>query len=258
MNGAPEEFEKLRLCFRGTERVVYRFGAGPAVVLLQEIPNQTPQYFELAKKIAAAGFELWCPNLFGKAGANFSKRSSAKALLRFCISREFRVFSENGRSPIMDWVSDLCEYAGKGGNVGLIGMCFTGNFALTMLAEPWMRAPVLVQPSLPYGISPALRRALYVDSETLKSAPIDRKVLALRFTNDPVCPASRFKALKEQLGSRLQTIEIDSSLGNPHRIPPFAHSVLTIHAVFDGQHPTHKALNQVLEFLRDSLISPAQ
>ena len=30
-------------------------------------------------------------------------------------------------------------------------MCFTGNFALSMMLEPAMLAPVLSQPSLPIG-----------------------------------------------------------------------------------------------------------
>ena len=35
-----------------------------------------------------------------------------------------------------------------GPGVGAIGMCFTGNFALTMMLEPSTLAPVLSQPSI--------------------------------------------------------------------------------------------------------------
>nr|BFE50970.1 hypothetical protein GCM10017745_43970 [Saccharothrix mutabilis subsp. capreolus] len=40
--------------------------------------------------------------------------------------------------------------------VGAIGMCFTGNFALTMMLEPAVLAPVLAQPSLPLDNPAAL------------------------------------------------------------------------------------------------------
>ena len=36
-----------------------------------------------------------------------------------------------------------------GPGVGAVGMCFTGNFALNLMLEPAMIAPILSQPSLP-------------------------------------------------------------------------------------------------------------
>ena len=244
----PENFESLRLCFQGSERVVYRTGKGPAVVLLQELPNQTPQYFNLAQRIADHGFTVWCPHLFGVPGAPFSTLNAGRKILRFCISREFKVFSQRQSSPIVDWIRDLCKMIGEKTGVGVIGMCFTGNFALALIDDPHIKAPVLSQPSLPYGLTPALRKATHVEPFTLQN-PHQTDVLALRFSNDPLCPRSRFSQLKATLGDRFTSLELNSSFGNPHRIQPLAHAVLTIDAVFEGEHPTNLALEKVLQFL---------
>ena len=71
---------------------------------------------------------------------------------RACMSAEFRALQGGSSSPVTLWLRALARQAhqesgGKG--VGAIGMCFTGNFALTMMLEPSMLAPVLSQPSLP-------------------------------------------------------------------------------------------------------------
>ena len=43
----------------------------------------------------------------------------------------------------------------RGPGVGAVGMCFTGGFALAMMTEPSVVAPVLSQPSLPLFPIPA-------------------------------------------------------------------------------------------------------
>lgn len=57
----------------------------------------------------------------------------------------------NESSPATQWLRAAAlahdECGGKG--VGAIGMCFNGNFALSMMLEPAVLAPVLAQPSLP-------------------------------------------------------------------------------------------------------------
>ena len=44
-----------------------------------------------------------------------------------------------------------------GPGVGVVGMCFTGNFALAMAVDDVVLAPVLSQPSLPFAIGRARR-----------------------------------------------------------------------------------------------------
>ena len=47
-----------------------------------------------------------------------------------------------------------------GPGVGAIGMCFTGGFALAMAVDDRMVAPVLSQPSLPFGVTKKQKRIL--------------------------------------------------------------------------------------------------
>jgi dienelactone hydrolase len=79
-------------------------------------------------------------------------------------------------------------------------------------------------------------------------------LLGLRFTGDPVVPASRFETLRRELGDRFISVEIDSSSGNTHGFPKAAHSVLTEHFVDEPGNPTHDALHQVLAFFTDQLL----
>jgi hypothetical protein len=78
-------------------------------------------------------------------------------------------------------------------------------------------------------------------------------VLGLRFSADKGSPPERFAALRRELGTAFEGIEIDSSPGNPNGIPQNAHSVLTIELVDQPGHPTREALDRVLAFLAERL-----
>ena len=61
-------------------------------------------------------------------------------------------------SPIIAWLRALARnlHADVGGpGVGAVGMCFAGGFALGMMVDDIMVAPVLSQPSLPFAIGSA-------------------------------------------------------------------------------------------------------
>jgi len=140
-------------------------------------------------------------------------------------------------------------------------MCFTGNFALAMLPEPAVKAPVLSQPSLPLGFTKKAQRALYISEDDLgkvkarMEAEPDLCLLGLRFTGDRFVPKARFDHLREALGDRFVAVEIDSSKGNPHGHPSAAHSVLTEHLVDEPGQPTRDALDQVLDLFRSRLLA---
>ena len=73
-------------------------------------------------------------------------------------------------------------------------MCFTGGFALAMIADAPVLAPVLSQPSLPFPIGAGRKRDLGLSDDDLekvkqKCAAQDLKVLGLRFTGDRAVPA---------------------------------------------------------------------
>ena len=92
------------------------------------------------------------PSLFGRDGAVPQARGGRRTFQRACVSAEFRAFATNESSPVTSGCASLARLAhGEcgGPGVGAIGMCFTGNFALTMMLEPAMLAPVLAQPTLP-------------------------------------------------------------------------------------------------------------
>lgn len=258
-----EGFHRFTFHFGGVTHDVYRAGRGPAVVVMHEIPGMTPQLFELAGRLEAAGFTVYLPRLFGVPGKPYSFGYAARELLRVCISREFLVLARNQASPITNWLRALCRSAHRecgGPGVGALGMCLTGNFALALMVDPAVQAPVLSQPSLPFPVTKSHRAALHLAPQQLavvkERVRLGCPVLGLRFTQDPLCPAERFARLREELGAGFEAIEIDSSPGNPHGISPRAHSVLTLDFVDAEGHPTRAALDRVLQFFHERLKPP--
>jgi dienelactone hydrolase len=248
-------------CYEGVHRLVFRAGEGPGVVVIHEVPGITPEVARFGLRVADAGFTVFMPSLFGEPGRPFGARYVGSQLARACINRELRVLTRRGSSPITAWLRALCRAAhGElgGVGVGVVGMCLTGNFALTLMADESVMAPVLSQPSLPFPITPSRRGALQMTEAELAAAQRrvqeeGLRVLGLRFTHDVMCPAARFERLREVLGDGFEGIEINSGPGNPHKIPPIAHSVLTRDFVDESGHPTRAALERVLSFLGQHL-----
>jgi dienelactone hydrolase len=252
-------FVEKQFVHDGVGRAVYRRGSGPGVVVMHEIPGITPEVARFARRVADSGFTVFMPCMFGTVGKPYSSGYIAREVARACVSREFRVLAARESSPITDWLRALCrsvhaEIGGRG--VGAIGMCLTGNFALAMMVDEAVMAPVLSQPSLPFPLGRARRAGLHVSDEALakiKSRGVP--VLGLRFTTDPACPKERFDRLRAELGDKFEAIEIDSSRGNAFGIPESAHSVVTRHLVDEEGHPTRAALDRTIAFFRERLAS---
>ena len=248
-----EGFEEGRFEHAGVARAVYERGEGPGVVVMHEVPGITPEVARFARIVADRGFRVGMPVLFGTPGKPLSAGYAAGQLARACVSREFEVLASHRSSPITDWLRafarDLHGRAG-GPGVGAIGMCLTGNFALALMMEPCLLAPVLSQPSLPLPLGSARRAALHVSPDELahvkKRAGEGVGVLGLRFTADPMCPPERFETLRRELGDGFDGVEIDSSKGNPYGHARTAHSVVTTDLVDEAGHPTREALDKVL------------
>ncbi len=241
-------------------RTVFRKGSGPGVVIMHEIPGIIPEVQRFAERVADAGFTAFMPHLFGTPGKKFSNTYAVAQMARACISREFSVLASRGSSPICDWLRALCrhvhaEIGGKG--VGAIGMCLTGNFALALMVDEAVMAPVLSQPSLPFGIGKDRRAGLHLSDDDLavvkKRAAAGVPVIGMRFTGDPLCTKERFDHLRSELGDSFESIEIDSSPGNPHGIKRTAHSVVTRDLIDTEGHPTRAALDRVLAFFSERL-----
>lgn len=253
-------FAEASFTHEGVTRAVYRRGHGPGVVVMHEIPGITPPVAAFAARVAEAGFTVFVPHLFGTLGRPASVPYTVAELARACMGREFAALASRRSSPITTWLRALCrhvhaELGGKG--VGALGMCLTGNFALALMVDPVVMAPVLSQPSLPFAIGAERGAGLHLSDEDL--AVVKRRVaegcpvLGLRFTGDLAVPAARFDRLRAELGAGFEGIEIDSSAGNPHGIPRTAHSVLTEHLVDEEGHPTRAAVDRVLEFFTERL-----
>ncbi len=255
-----EGFEETTFEHAGVSRGVYCRGSGPGVVVIHEIPGITPEVAGFARRVADEGFRVYAPSLFGTPNKPYSAGYIAGQMLRACISREFHVLARGESSPITDWLRALCRraFAECGGpGVGAIGMCLTGNFALSLMVDESVMAPVLSQPSLPFPLSGAHKRALHLSEADL--AVVKRRasqgcgVLGLRFTRDPMCPPERFDRLRRELGDGFEAVEIDSGPGNAHGIPRTAHSVVTKDLVDEAGHPTQEALHRVLALFHERL-----
>ncbi|MEX2294459.1 MAG: dienelactone hydrolase family protein [Acidimicrobiales bacterium] len=260
-------YEMDTFSFEGKQRDVFRKGSGPAVIVLAEMPGITPLVVDFADRVVALGCTAVLPHLFGVPGASASPSVYLRAMPPACVSKEFSAWATGKTSIIVQWCKALArrEHERCGGpGVGVVGMCFTGNFALAMLPDASVVAPVMSQPSLPLGFTKKAKRALYLSDEDLgdvkdrMAAEPDLCVLGLRFSHDRLVPAERFAHLREALGDRFIGVEIDSSEGNPHGNPKMAHSVLTEHLIDEPGHPTRDALEQVLDLLRTKLLSPNQ
>jgi dienelactone hydrolase len=254
------DFDPFPFSHDGAERTVYRKGAGPAVVVMHEIPGITPEVARFARRVADEGFTVYMPHMFGTPEKPLSAPYALGQMARACVNREFSVLAKNESSPITDWLRALCRRAHAecgGPGVGAIGMCLTGNFALSLMVDESVMAPVLSQPSLPFGISAAHRAALHLSPQDLqvvkRRAAAGCGVLGLRFTADPMCTGARFATLRDELGDGFEGIEIDSGPGNPHGFTRMAHSVVTTELVDEAGHPTRAALDRVLQLFRERL-----
>lgn len=252
-------FTERSFTYDGKTKPVYWRGSGPGVVIMHEIPGITPQVIKFAECVSDAGFSAVMPQMFGDPGREIGTGYIVKEFARACISHEFSVLAAHKSSAITEWLRALCrsvhaELGGRG--VGAIGMCLTGNFALSLMMEPCMMAPVLSQPSLPLPLGKARSAALHLSPEELanlkRRALLGDKVLGLRFSKDPACPRARFDALRRELGDAFEAVEIDSKYGNPEGNRQ-AHSVVTTDLVDEDGHPTRQARDRVLGFFNERL-----
>ncbi|MEV6553007.1 dienelactone hydrolase family protein [Streptomyces sp. NPDC051597] len=264
---AITDFSRRLVEIDGAVKTVYVAGAGPAVVLMPEMPGISPDVLRLARWIRDAGFTVYVPSLFGVDGAYPTADGGSEVVRRACVSAEFRAFAGGGTSPVTAWLRGLARRAHAecgGPGVGAIGLCFTGNFALTMALEPAVVAPVLNHPSLPLDDPAGLEM-----SEEDAAAVRDRvvrdglKVLAYRFDNDRWCTGRRFAAYRTLLGDAFDGRVLDGGHARTDPPPFFAdvvaspHSVVTAHLVDEAGHPTVRARDEILSFLADRLLSPS-
>jgi dienelactone hydrolase len=239
-------------------RPVYRSGSGPAVIVIHEMPGLHPGVIRFADRVATAGMTVFCPVLFGVAGRPATHPAGILTMMGgLCVRREFNAWSAGKSSPIVDWLRALARRShGEcgGWGVGAVGMCFTGGFALAMMTEPAVVAPVLSQPSLPMVVGSAAR-AIAIDVTPAEVACARRRfadeglsMIGLRFLGDPLVPDARFDTLKREFGDKFESIEIDPKDAAPGPMN-HPHSVLTLNLAEEG--PTKAAAERVISFFRE-------
>jgi len=255
------DFDRSEFSADGATRTVHRTGTGPAVIVISEIPGITPNVARFARMVAAIGCTAVMPSLFGEDGRDPSMPYALRSLATACVSKEFTVLALGRTSPVTSWLRALAraEHERCGGpGVGAVGMCLTGGFALAMMVDDTVVAPVLSQPSLPFPVNRAHRRALGISDadvdRVVERAASGVCVLGLRFTGDKASPPERFAALRDLLGDGFVGVELDSSPGNPHGHRRGAHSVLTEDLDDRPGTPTREALDQVLDLFRTRLL----
>jgi dienelactone hydrolase len=255
-----QDFAHRDVTLNEVTKRVHVVGRGPAVIVMTEMPGISPHVARFARWVRDAGFTVYMPSLFGRDGAVPEAEEGVAVFQRACISAEFRAMAADASSPVTQWLRALARLAhGEcgGPGVGAIGMCFTGNFALTMMLEPAMLAPVLSQPSLPLREPAGLEIA--PDEIAAVRQRLDREdltVLAYRFKGDRICRAERFAAYAAALGDRFVGRELPDEAANTDVSPffarhvPYPHSIVTQHLIDRTGGPTIAARDEILAFFR--------
>ena len=226
---------------------IYQRGSGAPVILVQELPGIGEETLRLADKLVDAGFEVIVPHLFGPIG----KTSTAGNLLRvFCMRKEFSVFAANRSSPVVDWLKALCQQVRESrdvAGVGVIGMCLTGNFAITLIGDNSVLAAVASQPALPLHKQPALHMSQQEVAASRAALEQKGQMLAFRFAGDKLPAAEKFQCIHDSFNAdgveriRLRTL------------PGDGHSVLSLDFVDEEGHPTRQALAEVIAYFGERL-----
>lgn len=228
----------------GITHDVLRRGAGPGVVVVHEVPGITPRVERFANEVVEAGFTVVMPSLVGTPGRSITTLYGVQSMMSMCVAREFAAWAVGRTAPVIAWLRALAgnlhdDVGGLG--VGAVGMCFSGGFALGMMVDDRMIAPVLSQPSLPIALG--RRKAdLHLSADDLATV-VDRaaggcQVLGLRFDRDPLV-GDRFDGLREVLGDAFVAVELPSSKRSDH-------SVLT-------EHRDDASVARVIAFLVEKL-----
>src|SRR4051795_11911587 len=170
MTAALDGWQRTEFTAHDRTRDVFRRGDGPGVIVIHEIPGITPKVARFANDLVASGFTVVMPSLVGTPGRSRSALYETASILKVCVAREFTHWALQRTSPIVEWLralaSDLHASAG-GPGVGAVGMCFSGGFALGMMVDDVMVAPVLSQPSLPFPVSASRRRSVGISDADL-------------------------------------------------------------------------------------------
>ncbi|WP_307853852.1 dienelactone hydrolase family protein [Nocardioides palaemonis] len=225
-----------------TTHPVWRKGTGPGVVVVHEVPGLTTGVIAFGEELVEAGYTVLLPHLFGPAARPFGVGDVVRTMPRLCVSREFTKLATGVTTPVAGWLRSLCRdlHAELGGpGVGALGMCFTGGFALAMMVDDSVAAPVLCQPSAPFPVGRTRAADLNLspaDTEAVRRRAADGcAVLGIRYASDPAV-GTRFDTLTSLLGDDFVRVDL----------PGKGHSTVT-------EQRSQVAVDAVLEFFGERL-----
>ncbi len=220
----------------------YRKGSGPGVIVIHEIPGLTAKVIGFAEEVVAAGFTVVLPHLFGTPDTKYNPLTVAATMRQVCVSKEFTKLATRETSPVTGWLRSLARelHAELGGpGVGALGMCFTGGFALAMMVDDSVAAPVLCQPSAPFPVGRTRAADLNLSPADLGVVK-DRaaggcQVLGLQYDKD-LTTGTRFESLTREIGDAFIRVEF----------PGRKHGTVTEHRQQEG-------VDRVLSFFSEKL-----
>ena len=220
----------------------YRKGNGPGVIVIHEVPGLTDEVIGFGDEVVDAGYTVVMPQLFGHPGISNSAASAVKAIAGVCVRKEFTKLATRETTPMAEWLRSLArELHGElgGPGVGALGMCFTGGFALAMMVDAAVAAPVLCQPSVPFPVGKTRAADLNLSPADLakvkERAAAGCEVLGLRFADD-IAVGTRFETLTAEIGDAFIKVEF----------PGKQHSTVTTHRQQEG-------VERVLAFFDEKL-----
>jgi dienelactone hydrolase len=259
-----EGFTEFPFGANGITHRVFVTGAGPPVIVMHELPGLSPAALRFGRRLAAEHFTVYMPLLFGEPGTD-DWRANQRTL---CVSQEFAKLEAGVSGPVVDWLralaNDVSATRHNGANVGAIGMCLTGAFAIPLILERCVVAPVAAQAGVPFSTlfravglgQGAWMSQLNVSDTHLEQAAVRANrdgvaLMAVRFEKDRICPKERLDRLAAAFGPRLVRHELP---GGSVFSPP--HATLTVgyeNAPNDPNEPTRKLFADVVSFLRSRL-----
>jgi dienelactone hydrolase len=234
-DGAPFEHAGMR-------HDVYRRGSGPPVILIHEAGGLDRSALDIADRLVDEGFRVLAPVIVGRPQANGSGGSAMVNLIKMCVSREVHVLATGRTSPIAIWLRGLAaSEKGDHPGVGVIGMCFSGGFAIATAVDESVVAAVASQPALPWPILPGAGKDLGLDREDVvcvRDRFRDGKLglLAARYRDDRASSKARIERYKTEFGAEVVMEPIGTAhsvLANAAAPVPDPAAVLVLTATVD-------------------------
>lgn len=227
---------------------VYTLGTGRKIVLIiQELPGIGQETLALADRFVAQGYTVVLPHLFGPIG----KTATAGNLIRvICMKREFKIFARNESSPIVDFLSGLCtalkeKHQVKG--IAVIGMCLTGNFAISLMANQDVLAGFASQPSMAVLSQPSLHMSPDEIEQIKKNLDKVGPMHCGSFEGDKFCTLQKIKSIDDTFNRDDQQRIIF------HKLKGKKHAILTLDFVDKAGHQTRKTLEAIFDYFDEQL-----